>query len=100
MSRAGCGSPLLAKLAAWAGSREAAIGRLLRALSEYEVSGIRTNIRFFREILRVARITDGKRSNRFPSRRDGKCAARFFRVKACHLVNGEAARRRFHRQHG
>jgi acetyl-CoA carboxylase biotin carboxylase subunit len=43
--------PLLAKLAVWAGTREEAIGRMLRALREYDVGGIRTNIGFFRQIL-------------------------------------------------
>ncbi len=43
--------PLLAKLAVWAGSRDEAIGRMLRALREYDVGGIRTNIGFFRQIL-------------------------------------------------
>ncbi len=43
--------PLLAKLAVWAGTREMAIGRMIRALREYDVGGIRTNIAFFRQIL-------------------------------------------------
>jgi acetyl-CoA carboxylase, biotin carboxylase subunit len=43
--------PLLAKLAVWAEARDAAIARMLRALREYEVGGIRTNIAFFRQIL-------------------------------------------------
>jgi acetyl-CoA carboxylase biotin carboxylase subunit len=43
--------PLLAKLAVWSGAREASIDRMLRALGEYEVGGIRTNIPFFRQIL-------------------------------------------------
>jgi acetyl-CoA carboxylase biotin carboxylase subunit len=43
--------PLLAKLAAWAPSREAAIARLRRALLEYEIGGIRTNRAFFGEIM-------------------------------------------------
>jgi acetyl-CoA carboxylase biotin carboxylase subunit len=43
--------PLLAKLNVWAESREHAIARALRALGEYDVSGIRTNIGFFRHIL-------------------------------------------------
>ncbi len=43
--------PLLAKLAAWGPSREAAMARLQRALSEYVIGGIRTNRAFFREIL-------------------------------------------------
>jgi len=43
--------PLLAKLAAWAPSREAAIHRLHRALSEMKIAGIRTNTAFFQEVL-------------------------------------------------
>jgi len=43
--------PLLAKLAVWAGTREEATARLIRALREYDVGGIRTNIGFFRQIL-------------------------------------------------
>jgi acetyl-CoA carboxylase, biotin carboxylase subunit len=43
--------PLLAKLAVWAGTRGEAIGRMIRALREYDVGGIRTNIGFFRQIL-------------------------------------------------
>ena len=43
--------PLLAKLAVWADTRDAAIARMMRALREYDVGGIRTNIGFFRQIL-------------------------------------------------
>jgi acetyl-CoA carboxylase biotin carboxylase subunit len=43
--------PLLAKLAVWNGTRETAIARMLRALREYDVGGIHTNIAFFRQIL-------------------------------------------------
>jgi len=43
--------PLLAKLAVWAGTREEATERMLRALGEYDVAGIRTNLPFFRQIL-------------------------------------------------
>jgi acetyl-CoA carboxylase biotin carboxylase subunit len=43
--------PLLAKLAVWAGTRGDAIARMLRALGEYDVGGIKTNIGFFRRIL-------------------------------------------------
>ncbi len=44
--------PLLAKLAVWADTREQAIARMLRALDEFSISGIKTNIAFFRRILR------------------------------------------------
>ena len=43
--------PMLAKLVAFALTREAAIDRMLRALDEYIVGGIRTNISLFRRIL-------------------------------------------------
>jgi acetyl-CoA carboxylase, biotin carboxylase subunit len=38
---------MIAKLVAWAGSRDEAIARMSRALSEYQVLGIRTTIPFF-----------------------------------------------------
>jgi acetyl-CoA carboxylase biotin carboxylase subunit len=44
--------PLLAKLIGYGTDREQAIGRLTRALSEYFVGGIKTNISLFRRILR------------------------------------------------
>jgi acetyl-CoA carboxylase biotin carboxylase subunit len=43
--------PLLAKLAVWADTRDHATVRMLRALREYDVGGIRTNLAFFRQIL-------------------------------------------------
>ncbi|HWQ02851.1 MAG TPA: acetyl-CoA carboxylase biotin carboxylase subunit, partial [Candidatus Nitrosotenuis sp.] len=44
--------PLLGKLIAYGASREEAIERMRRALEEYYVSGIKTNIALFRRILR------------------------------------------------
>jgi acetyl-CoA carboxylase biotin carboxylase subunit len=43
--------PLLGKLIAWGGTREEALARLRRALDEYYVSGIKTNIGLFRRLL-------------------------------------------------
>jgi acetyl-CoA carboxylase biotin carboxylase subunit len=43
--------PLLAKMACWAEDRPGAIARMKRALGEYYLSGIKTNITFFRRIL-------------------------------------------------
>ena len=42
--------PLLAKLAVWALTREEAIARMLRALDEYTVDGIKTTLGFYRQI--------------------------------------------------
>jgi acetyl-CoA carboxylase biotin carboxylase subunit len=43
--------PLLAKLSAWADTRAAAIDRIRRAVSEYRVLGITTNLALFRDIM-------------------------------------------------
>src|SRR5277367_5598734 len=43
--------PLLSKLIAWGNSREETIARLRRALDEYVITGIRTNVGLFRRIL-------------------------------------------------
>ncbi|HEY6991921.1 MAG TPA: acetyl-CoA carboxylase biotin carboxylase subunit, partial [Bryobacteraceae bacterium] len=43
--------PMISKLVAWAPSRTEAIARMQRALREYQVEGIKSNVRFFREIL-------------------------------------------------
>jgi len=56
--------PLLAKLAVWSDTREDAIARMSRALGEYHVAGIRTNLSFFRRLLedshfREARLDTG-----------------------------------------
>ena len=52
--------PLLAKLAVWHGTRSDAIARMLRALSEYNVGGIKTNIGFFRQILEEPAFRAGR----------------------------------------
>jgi acetyl-CoA carboxylase biotin carboxylase subunit len=56
--------PMLSKLIAYAPTREMAIARLHRALSEYVIGGIRTNLGLFKRILsdadfRAARIDTG-----------------------------------------
>ncbi|WP_348267563.1 acetyl-CoA carboxylase biotin carboxylase subunit [Edaphobacter paludis] len=56
--------PMLSKLVAFAETRELAIDRMLRALDEYVIGGIKTNIGLFRRILndpdfRAARIDTG-----------------------------------------
>jgi len=67
--------PILAKIAAWAPTREAAIRRMRRALSEYVVEGIRTNIAWFDQILADERFGAGDLStaflDRFEARREG-----------------------------
>ncbi len=57
--------PLLAKLAVWNGTRDTAIARMLRALGEYDVAGIHTNITFFRQILEDPEFRAGRLHTRF-----------------------------------
>ena len=52
--------PLLAKLVVWGTDRDEAIARMRRALSEYEVFGIQTNIPFFRQILEHPEFIAGR----------------------------------------
>jgi len=43
--------PLVGKLIAWGNSREETISRLRRALAEYSITGIKTNVALFRRLL-------------------------------------------------
>jgi acetyl-CoA carboxylase biotin carboxylase subunit len=60
--------PLLAKLIGYGTDREQAIARLTRALSEYFVGGIKTNISLFRRILRDADFRAAKLDTGFLDR--------------------------------
>ena len=60
--------PLLAKLIGYGTDRDQAIGRLTRALSEYFVGGIKTNISLFRRILRDADFRAAKLDTGFLDR--------------------------------
>jgi acetyl-CoA carboxylase biotin carboxylase subunit len=57
--------PLLAKLVTWGPDRNAAIQRLERALGEYTITGVETNVAFFREILNDAAFRAGNFSTEF-----------------------------------
>ena len=60
--------PLLAKLIGYGSNREQAVMRLERALSEYFVAGIKTNISLFQRILRDADFRAGKLDTGFLDR--------------------------------
>jgi acetyl-CoA carboxylase biotin carboxylase subunit len=60
--------PLLAKLIGYGTDRHQAIARLTRALSEYFVGGIKTNISLFRRILRDADFCAAKLDTGFLDR--------------------------------
>ena len=60
--------PMISKLAAWGRTRQEAIDRLRRALSEYEVVGIKTTLPFFREIVDDPEFIEGNLDTAFISR--------------------------------
>jgi acetyl-CoA carboxylase biotin carboxylase subunit len=51
--------PLLAKLCVWGSDRPAALDRARRAVSEFRVEGIKTNLAFFEELLAEPGFTSG-----------------------------------------
>ena len=59
--------PLLSKLVAWGRTREEAIHRMLRALSEYQIYGIKTTIPFFKRILLHPKFLAGNYNTHFIS---------------------------------
>lgn len=52
--------PLIAKLVAWAPDRAGAIGRIYRALEEYQIAGVTTILPFLREILHYEPFQSGR----------------------------------------
>jgi acetyl-CoA carboxylase biotin carboxylase subunit len=51
---------LLGKLIAWGNSREESIARLRRALQEYAITGIKTNVGLFRRIVAEPDFVNGE----------------------------------------
>jgi len=52
--------PLLAKLSVWAPDRERALERLRRALDEYVVAGLTTNLEFLGQLARMPEVQSGQ----------------------------------------
>jgi acetyl-CoA carboxylase biotin carboxylase subunit len=59
--------PLLSKLITWGKTREETIRRMLRALAEYQVYGIKTTIPFFQRILLHPEFVAGRYNTHFIS---------------------------------
>ena len=57
--------PMIAKLVVWDESRERALGRLAKALSEYRVSGLTTNISFLYNLSTCKPFMDGEVDTHF-----------------------------------
>jgi len=60
--------PLLSKVITWGATRNEAIQRMCRALSEYQVYGIKTNIPFFKQILKHPDFLKGNYNTHFIAR--------------------------------
>ena len=67
---------MIAKLIVWADTRELAIARMKRALSEFVLKGITTNIAFVREALGHPEFTSGDYDTGFLARRMGELIPR------------------------
>jgi len=60
--------PMIAKLITWGGSREEAIGRMERALAEYRIEGVTTNLTFHLALLRHPSFQKGDYDTGFVER--------------------------------
>jgi acetyl-CoA carboxylase biotin carboxylase subunit len=60
--------PLIAKLVVWAPERKTAIARLARALDEYYIAGIKTNLSFFRRLVDSPEFREGEIDTSFLDR--------------------------------
>lgn len=57
--------PMISKMIAWGNTREEAIDRLKRAIDDYVLSGVRTNLKFLYRILETPDFIEGKYSTGF-----------------------------------
>lgn len=56
---------MIAKLIVWAPTRKQAIDRMLRALSEFHIDGVKTTIPFHQQLLKHEKFVEGDVSTRF-----------------------------------
>ena len=66
--------PMISKLCAWAADRPAAIERMRRALDEYHVGGIKTNLAFHRRVMRHPAFLAGDYDTGFIERHKAELA--------------------------
>ncbi len=57
--------PMISKLICWSRTREGAIARMKRALYEYKITGVKTNIRFLERIMGCPAFIDGNYNTQF-----------------------------------
>ena len=66
--------PMISKLCAFADARPAAIERMRRALGEYHVGGIKTNLPFHRQVMRHPEFIAGRYDTGFIDRHKAELA--------------------------
>ncbi len=57
--------PILAKLTVWAENRNSACQRMIRALDDYVILGVHTNIRFLRDVIGSPQFCNGETTTSF-----------------------------------
>jgi len=57
--------PLIAKLVVWAPNRRLAIQRMRRAMGEYRILGLKTNLHFLAQVLRDSEFVEGRLTTNF-----------------------------------
>ncbi len=71
--------PLISKLISWGKTRQESIARMRRALYEYKITGVKTNIKFLERIMDIPDFVDGKYNTNFIE----KNSAVLFTPRAC-----------------
>jgi acetyl-CoA carboxylase, biotin carboxylase subunit len=64
--------PLISKLISWGKTRQEAISRMRRALYEFKITGIKTNIKFLERIMEVPGFIEGNYNTHFIEDNAGK----------------------------
>ncbi len=57
--------PLISKLISWGKTRQESIARMRRALYEYKITGVKTNIKFLERIMDIPDFVEGKYNTNF-----------------------------------
>jgi acetyl-CoA carboxylase biotin carboxylase subunit len=67
--------PMISKLITWGATREEALERMRRALTEYRVGGIKTNLAFHRRVMKNASFKEGRYDTSFIEREKAELLA-------------------------
>jgi acetyl-CoA carboxylase biotin carboxylase subunit len=74
--------PMISKLITWGITRQEAIARMLRALYEYKITGVKTSIKFLERIMEAPAFISGKYNTHFIEENH----SRLFTPKPCGLA--------------